>query len=105
LDELVQLFVEVSDRQGEALLDDDTRRYSRLFVRNLAIDNELRAGGPGARLALKRPFTHPNPQVRFEAATAIVALVPDDARAVLRRIQESREQPFALHRHGAFQAE
>ena len=97
LDELLTRFVDLSEQQGEALCDDDTGRYNRLFDRLLAIDTELRSRGPAARLVLTTLFDHPNPQVRKNAAVKIVALVPNEARAVLQRIEQSREQPFALH--------
>ena len=94
---LVTLFADLSKRQGDALIVDDTRRSNRIFYRILDIDSELRARGPEARLKLKALLIHPNPFVRMNAAVKILGLVPQEARSILQEIDDARVQPEALH--------
>lgn len=96
LKDLVELFVDLSQKQGEALIVDDTRAYNVLFRQLSEIDQELRVRGTNSRLALSELFDHPNPFVRLNAASDLLGLLPQDARSVLLKIRDARIQPEAL---------
>ncbi|MGH6838401.1 MAG: DUF2019 domain-containing protein [Methylocella sp.] len=60
-----------------------------------AVDNELRARGLEARLALLRLYDHPNIEVRLKAATRTLAIAPIAARRVIEAIKASQQFPQA----------
>jgi hypothetical protein len=60
------------------------------------VDEELRARGREARLALLRLFNHSNMQVRVQAATFSLGVAPEAARKVLEAIRASKWQPRAM---------
>jgi hypothetical protein len=97
VEELVERFVEIAFEQHEALLAEETAKYNRLFDRMQEVEDELGSREGDQRRALLRLFNHPNAQVRLKAATATLALVPEDARAVLQAIKDRHEFPQALH--------
>ena len=96
LEAVINRYIELSVQQGEANEDDDVSRYNRLYKKLGVIDAELRSRGPSARLALTALFTHPNKQVRLNAATESLAIAPDEARAVLQKFRETRVGPYCL---------
>jgi hypothetical protein len=72
VDQLVDRFADIGVAQDQALLYDEIGKFNRLFDQMHAVDNELRARGLAARLALLRLFDHPNMQVRLEAANGVL---------------------------------
>lgn len=96
LNDLVELFIDLSTKQGEALVVDDTRSYNALFRQLTEIDHELRARGKNSRFELSKLFDHPNPFVRLNAASDLLGLLPQEARSVLEKIRDARIQPEAL---------
>jgi hypothetical protein len=61
-----------------------------------AVDEELRARGREARLALLTLYDHPNMQVRVKAAIKTLGVAPEAARKVLEAIRASKWQPQAM---------
>lgn len=94
--QLVDHFTEVTLEQDDALLMDDLRRFRRLFDAMQRIKAELRSRGGDQRRALIGLFNHKNAQVRLHAAIATLAIAPDQAKGVLRRIKDQKEHPQAL---------
>lgn len=95
--DLVHEYIEIGLQQDDALLNDDTGRYNRLYREREAIDHELRRRGTEARLHLTQLLTHPNPLVRFNAATDCLAVAPQEARLVLEKMRDSRISPYCLY--------
>ncbi len=96
IDELVDRFVELGIGQDQAELYDENSKYNMLFKQMTAVDQELRARGREARLALLRLYNHPNMQVREQAAIKTLGVAPEAARKVLEAIRASKWQPQAL---------
>jgi Domain of unknown function (DUF2019) len=95
VDQLVDRFAEIGVDQDRALLYDEIGRFNKLFDQMHAVDNELRARGTQARLALLRLFDHPNMQVRLEAAKWSLGVAPEMARKVIQNIYDSKWYPQA----------
>ena len=93
--ELLSRFIELGLAQDEALLDDNYTKYNRLYRQMSQIDDELRARGPEARLALTRLFDHPNLQVRLRAAARTLGVAPVEARKAIEAVANSGHFPQA----------
>jgi cell division septum initiation protein DivIVA len=95
VDQLVELFAEITREQDRAIAKDDNAKYNRLFSRMDAVEQELKGRDRDQRRALMRLYTDSNAQVRLAAAKATLAVAPDDARRLLRAIADSHENPQA----------
>jgi Domain of unknown function (DUF2019) len=96
VDELVERFAEIGLAEDRALDNDEYRKFNKLYGQIDEVDRELRARGREARLALTRLYTHPNMQVRLEAAKWSFALAPQAARQVIQAIADSKWPPQYL---------
>jgi hypothetical protein len=96
LTELVDQYVAISLAQFDAIRDDNSTKFNSLIDGLKAIEDELRGREADERAVLKSLYTHDNPQVRLNAATATLAVDPRQARAVLEQIRATQEQPQAL---------
>jgi hypothetical protein len=94
-DELLRRYVEIGVEQDDAMLEDDNRRYNRLFKEKIAIDAELRSREGDQRRLLMRFYDHPNWQVRLNAAYATLAVAPIEARRQFEQIAASNHYPQA----------
>jgi hypothetical protein len=81
--ELVSQFSEIAKVRGEATMMLDTRRANACFDRMKTVDMEMRARGTEARKALIPLLSDPDRYVRYYAAIYLLALAPDQARAIL----------------------
>jgi len=81
--ELVFQFLEIAKVRGEATMMLDTRRANACFDRMKAVDLEMRARGTETRKALIPLLSDPNRYVRYYSAMYLLALAPDQARAIL----------------------
>jgi hypothetical protein len=97
VDELVESFAGLCIEQDEALLDNDTRKFNRLFAKVEKVEEELKSRTPDQRGALMSLYEHPNAQVRLNAAKATLATAPAEARKQLEAIAESGEFPQYGH--------
>lgn len=93
--ELVKRFVEISVAQDQALLEDDTAEFNRLYDQKVAILKELKSRDGDQRRSLLPLYDHPNMQVRLNAAKATLAVDPITARRMLETISTSRRFPQA----------
>jgi hypothetical protein len=92
-EQLVDRFLTLALDQDEALLQDKTARFNRLYglLQAVVVDLVARDQLP-ALLAL---LDHPNPQVRLKAATAVHGVAPAAARRALQRIVDADDYPQA----------
>jgi hypothetical protein len=81
--ELVSEFVAAAKARGLAVTELDSRCANVWFDRMKAVDQELRARGTAARMALGPLLDVPDRFVRYYAAIYLLALMPDEARTVL----------------------
>jgi hypothetical protein len=95
VDQLVQLFSELSVQQDMALLSNEQRQVNRLFWKIDAIEEELKSRPGDQRSSLLPLYNHKNMQVRLKAAHATLAITPPIARALLEAIEASGWQPQA----------
>jgi hypothetical protein len=101
--ELVSRFVELTLAQDESLLDDDISEVNRLLSPMWELTAELKSRAGDQRRALTTLYRHPNAQTRLHAAMGTLAVAPEEATRVLRKIVTDREFPqaadaaFALH--------
>lgn len=96
LDELVDLYVETGIQQYKALDDGNTRLFGRLLPTSMGIEKELKSRDGDQRSALLPLYSHPNLQVRLNAARATRAIAPDVARSSLERISELNWNPQSM---------
>lgn len=95
VEQLVNLFVELSVEQDMALLSNAQAKVNRLYWKINAINNELKSRPGDQRLALLPLYDHKNMQVRLKAVYATMALVPKAARSRLEAIAASGWMPQA----------
>jgi hypothetical protein len=96
VDQLVERFVEIGLAQDEALLDDETAKFNRLFRQMQAVVQELKMRAGDQRSALLALYNHPNMQVRLKAVKNTLAIAPQTARLALEAIANSRHFPQAM---------
>jgi hypothetical protein len=105
LDALVELFAENGVAQSKAIRDGvlptdipslqserkaAQKRFEKLYREMDAIDRELRARGPEARMALMRLYDYPNMHVRLAAAKRTLGVAYAAAREVIQAIADSK---------------
>jgi hypothetical protein len=95
VDQLVQRFIEIGIAQDQAERYENYDEYNRLYALMTAVDNELRARGNDARLALLKLYDHANMQVRLKAAIYTLPVAPKAARDAIEAISLSNDFPQA----------
>ena len=93
---LIERYAAVGVAQYEAELDDNTRKFNRLYDDVKAVEAELKSRPGDQRTALLTLYDHANMQVRLNAAHATLAVAPEAARGLLVAIRDSRWMPQAL---------
>jgi seryl-tRNA synthetase len=93
--ELVDLFASVALAQDEALLMDDIAKVNLLFDKLENIEEQLKSREGDQRRLLLTLYDHPNLQVRVKAVKATLAVEPEIARSMLKKIADSKEYPQA----------
>ena len=96
IEQIIETYTSLCEQEDDALLADERSRYKRLFFRVVALNDELKARGRDARLALKPLLQHRNPQVRLNAAQDLLAVIPQEARSILQDLRDSRAGPQCL---------
>lgn len=104
VDELVDRFAAIALAQDEAILDDETTKYNRLYDQMELVKAELKSREDDQRRALSSLFKHPNAQARLKAAIATLAILPEPARIVLQTISDNNEYPQAADARGMMRA-
>lgn len=96
-DALLKLHVEWSMQQDVALQRANISKVNELGGRINQINNELK-GRPGdQRGTLASLLSHPNAQVRFNAAQSLIRILPIEARQTIQVIADSGVFPLAGH--------
>jgi flagellin-specific chaperone FliS len=90
VEELVERFIENCMAQDEALLENDSAKFNRLFRKMRAIVEELKLRPGDQRHALLNLYQHSNIQVRLKAAKNSLAVAPEEARQQLQQITDSQ---------------
>jgi hypothetical protein len=95
LQELVDRFEQISVEEGNAYADLEIARSNRLTMRRRALLSEMRHRPGDARSLLFRLYDHRHPQVRLNVAKSTYALNPQEARAAMQSIVDSKLFPWA----------
>ena len=90
---LIECYVSTGVAQYEAELDDNIRKFNRLYDDVKAVEAELKSRPGDRRTALLTLYDHANMQVRLNAAHATLAVAPEAARGLLVAIRDSRWMP------------
>lgn len=93
VDEIVALYVENGQAQYDAIENEQTSRFNRLFKQMLALESELKSRGRDQRTALLPLLGRGNLQVRLNAAKATLTVAPAAARRELEAIRETGRHP------------
>jgi hypothetical protein len=83
IEQLVRIYEGVSVEEFDALELGDMPLVRKLFDKLESIDREIRARGVEARRKMLPLPNHRNPQVRINAAKALLAIAPQEARSTL----------------------
>ena len=94
-DSLIARAAEIGVAQDHALLGNEISRCNRLFDELTAIEEELRTRPGDRRRLFIKLYEHRNMQVRLNSAKATLAVAPQEARALLEWIAESKHNPQA----------
>lgn len=95
--QILERFEALSLAKGEALVEGQIAKVTRLYWKIDALKNELKSRDGDQRRALHALYDHPSPQVRLEAAEATLAVLQSEARAALQMIIDRKEFPQAGH--------
>jgi hypothetical protein len=93
--ELVRHFADITLAQDVADRHGEYTKYNRLFTRMMEVARELGSREGDQRIQLLQLYTHPNMQVRTQAAILTLAVAPIEAQAQLRAIVDSKWFPQA----------
>ena len=94
--ELIAAYERIGIEQYDAIEDDKTSLYNKLYKLQRDIMNELIFRGFDARAQITKFLDHPNIQVRVYAAIDSLVVAPEAARAVLQEIRLSRIAPQCI---------
>ena len=96
VDELVDRFSASAICQFESELESSVARQNKCVEEQMAIAVELKTRPGDQRAALLKLYSHPNVQVRLNAARLSLAVAPTAAREVIQAIKESKQYPQAM---------
>jgi len=96
-DALLKLHVEWSMQQDVALQRANISKVNELGGRINQINNELKSRPGDQRGTLASLLSHPNAQVRFNAAQSLIRILPIEARQTMQVIADSGVFPLAGH--------
>jgi hypothetical protein len=94
---LLKLHVEWGGQQDVALQRANTSMVNELASRINQINRELKSRPGDQRSALAPLLSHPNAQVRFNAAQSLIRILPLEARRTIQVIADSGVFPLAGH--------
>jgi hypothetical protein len=104
IDELVLQYEAIGVAMYDESLNDTSSKYNKLFKKYTLIVEALDAFGPDARRRLMPFLSHPNLQLRMNAAYDVERIDPQGSLAVFREVAASGQRPqsvsagFALER-------
>ncbi len=91
--ELVELFEQNALEQDDALFKEQIPKFGKLFDEMFAIRTEL--SSRDARAFLAKLYSHPNVQVKLQAAMATLTVAPVEARHLIEAISKTGRMPQA----------
>lgn len=95
-DDIRLRFIEIGIARFDVACEpEDADQFNRFYAENEKLEEELRSRPGDRRPVLFDPMKHPNMQLRFNAATALFALYPKEAREALLEIHEKADGPIA----------
>ena len=94
-EDLLQSYALIGVAQDDALAANRLREFNQLFAQKQMIERELKLRNGDQRSKLMELYSHPNMQVRLNAAKATLAVRPEQARRQLELISVSGEFPQA----------
>jgi Domain of unknown function (DUF2019) len=97
IEQLVEMFASIALAEYDALEIGDNAKFRRLFRQMTDLRAELKSRPIEQRRALMALYQHPNPQVRYEAASATADFAPEAVRRVCEIIIERNEYPQAAN--------
>jgi Domain of unknown function (DUF2019) len=95
--DLVQSFISIAIQQDDALKDDNTALYNKLFKDMELVKTELKQRSSDKRSLLLPLLLHSNAQVRLKSAIATLAVDRTSALKALQRISDQSEYPQAAY--------
>src|SRR5690242_11964589 len=104
IDELLLRYRAIGVAMYDESLNDTVSKYNKLFKKYTQIVEALDAFGPDARRRLRPFLSHPNLQLRMNAAYDVEDIDPQGSLAVFREVAASGQRPqsvsasFALER-------
>jgi hypothetical protein len=104
IEELIGSFETLCLEQYKADMTFDMPRYNKAFNDMIAVSDELRGRSGDQRRDLATLYTHPNEQVRLKAAIHTLAVLPDEAQAILQKLIDDRIHPQAADAIGILRA-
>jgi hypothetical protein len=102
--QLAERFVSIALAQHEAIDMDNHSKFNRLYLEMEDVRRELKGRVGDQRRALLPLLNHANAQVRLKAATTLLAIAPERARAALQLINDRKEFPQAADAFGMLRA-
>jgi hypothetical protein len=93
--ELLARFADIGIAQDRALLENEIRKFNRLYDQNQVVVEELKSRPGDQRRALLNLYDHANAQVRLNAVKETLAIEPEIARSALQEIADSNHYPQA----------
>lgn len=97
VDQLAERFRTIALDQYEAMELHDTAKLGRLFQQEVDVVAELMLRAGDQRRVLMSLYGHPNPQVRYAAASMTKDITPQEARRVCEIIIERNEYPQTVN--------
>ncbi|MEF2072348.1 DUF2019 domain-containing protein [Consotaella aegiceratis] len=94
LDQLLSHFVALGVEQDQAWMTFEQSKVNRAIRQRFAVEAELKSRPGDARRLLINYYEHPNIQVQLNAATATLALFPEEAHRKLEEIRSWGISPF-----------
>jgi hypothetical protein len=87
---LVEIFSDICLEQYDTYMTGDVDYRNRLFRVLVLVKDELNARGPEARRSLLRLLSHPDPQVRLQAAKFVYPVAREEAKKCLQDLAAAR---------------
>jgi len=93
VEQLVERFADLALKRYQAAEHFEIAKQNRFIVQGWGVADELKNRSGDQRKALVQLYSHPNAQVRLNAATATLAVVPAEARKALEDLAASNDYP------------
>lgn len=84
--DLIAEFVKLAEQRGAANEDGDVPRSNRAARQMFSLDDIFRKRGRGVRSLLLPLLDHRNEWVRYSAATRLLRIAPERARATIEQV-------------------